>query len=152
MSSSVVRSFLTVTFIFVAALAVSGCHEGVERRPPGYIRLGPIKDFLTPETFLKVDRILVRHDDGGFSAMSTLCTHDLSPLQPKMKDGQRIWVSEYSASTYADDGTVLTLPAKAPLPYFRLEFASAKYGGPVDTLYVYVGDDRPKDWRLAIPK
>lgn len=136
--------------IFVSLLLVS-CRSSVLRRPYGDLRLGKVADLLAPDTFIEDDRLLVRHDAGGFSVMSTMCTYDLSPLTVKTTPQGKIWASAYSTSTYSYEGKVLTGPAKGDLPYYELRFDAMLYGGPVDTLYASVGTEKPPEWRLSIP-
>ena len=95
--------------------------------------------------------MVVRHDEHGFSAMSTDCTHDLSPLTRKVTPGGEVWVSSYTASSYDSKGHVLSGPAKANLPYFKLKLDSGTYGGPLNTLYAEVGEERSEEWRLEVP-
>ena len=82
--------------------------------------------------------------------MSTMCTHDLTYLKRAQLDGKEFYTSTYTDSKYTLDGTVISGPSVAPLPYFELKIDSSIYGGPRDTLYAYVGKEVPKDWRLEI--
>lgn len=140
-------------FLLLIALIVSilGCHEEPRTRPYGYIKIGKISELMQPESRLWDLRLIVRYDQGGFSAMSTECTYDLAPLKTKMKDGREILYSDFSDSTYDLSGKVLTGPSKFALPYYRLEFGQGAYEGPYDTLYVAVGEEKDPSWRLAIP-
>ncbi len=133
-------------------LPLYGCEPSHRERPYGYLRLGLIKDLLNKETYVKEAEILVRHDASGFSAMSTLCTKDLSPLEHKWADERNVWASKYTQSTYEWDGKVRTGPATRNLPYFSIKLESSKYGGPLDMLYVTIGDEKPSEWRLAVPQ
>ncbi len=143
---ALVLVFMLLTF------AICGCEPTVRERPYGYIRLGPIQDFLAEETYRPDMRLLIRRDVGGFSAMSTECTKDLTTLEiQQLPAGEKIWVSRYSASTYAYDGKLRSGPAQHDLPYFELRFEPGKYGGPVDTLYAVIGPEKGKDWRLKVP-
>lgn len=114
------------------------------------MRLGEVSGFLVNEKYLPDLRVLVRKDARGLYAMSTECTHDLSALRLVERDGRRVFVSDYSTSTYDWNGKVLSGPAKGDLPYYYLRVDSGVYGGPKDTLYVDVGDERPATWRLWI--
>jgi hypothetical protein len=139
-------------FAVLLALTFTGCEPSHRERPFGYLRLGPVGNFLKEETFLESDRLLVRHDAGGFSIMSTECTKDLSPLHLEQSpSGERIWKSKYTASSYSYDGKVLTGPAIKDLPYYDLRIDAKVYGGPKDTLYVEIGKERSKEWRLKVP-
>ena len=131
------------------ALMLLSCWPEGRTRPYGDVHLGKIADLAVPETRLPLHNLIVRFDSAGFSAMSTMCTYDLTPLKFELRDGREILVSEYSTSTYDLQGHVLTGPAKLPLPYYQLTFASSVYGGPVDSLYAKIGYEVPEGWRLA---
>jgi nitrite reductase/ring-hydroxylating ferredoxin subunit len=133
------------------ALVVCACQTSVRKRPPGWFKLGKVVDFSEAETYLADKRLLLRKDARGFSVMSTECTHDLSALLPKKTNAGVVFFSEYSDSQYAEDGKVLHGPAVQDLPYFELRIDESVYGGPKDALYVQVGTEVPKDWRLAVP-
>jgi hypothetical protein len=137
-----------VGLIFIAFL---GCQSGEMRRPPGYFRLGLVVDLArSPETHFSDYKILLRRDGQGFSAMSTACTYDLTPLMRVGQPGDEHWRSSYTESEYGADGQVLHGPAKAPLPFYFLRIAPGEYGGKPDTLFVEVGVTRPKEWRLPL--
>lgn len=138
-----------VVLVAVVAFAVAGCADG-RKRPPGYLRLGHVSKLLDRATDLKDFDLILRRDDGGLSVMSTSCTYDLSRLVLRKVDGKLILVSTLSPSTYDLDGQVLSGPAKANLPYYELRFDAGVYGGPRDTLYVYVGREVSRDWRLPV--
>ncbi len=116
------------------------------------MKLGKISDLATSESYLPDLRLVVRMDDNGFSVMSTVCTHDLTPLTRIDEGGKVVWRSSYSESSYSYDGDVLHGPSKAPLPYYNLKIDSSVYGGPKDALYAEVGVERPKNWRFALGK
>lgn len=153
MASVINKSLLVVLSIVLVLIVIqlSACKWGSSKRPYGYLRLGLVDEFMKDtETYVAEDRILVRFDGQGFSAMSTQCTYDLSPLVRKMTAQGQVWASEYSTSTYSWDGKVLTGPAKEDLPYYEVRLESGKYGGPINTLYVAVGEERPKGWTLKV--
>jgi len=129
---------------------LAGCSEGRER-PPGYVRVGKARELLAPETFLYQRGLLIRRDERGFSVMSTQCTYDLSTLARKLNPAGDTLVSRYSESTYRLDGSVLTGPARAPLPYYEAALDQGAFDGPVDTLYVRIGKRVSPEWRLAVP-
>lgn len=139
--------------VFIVPLLL-GCNlAGGRSRPQGFMRLGPIADLASrSETFLPEVRILVRHDKGGFSAMSTECTYDLAALSPTRRDGKVVWTSPFSTSSYDEFGHVLSGPARKALPYFKLrvEAGSVGQGTPAqaDTLFVEIGTEMPETWRL----
>jgi Rieske Fe-S protein len=126
-----------------------GCDVTSKKRPYGYVKLGLASEVATrPETFFSDQRVIIRHDESGFSAMSTACTYDLSALTRVSDQGTRQWASSYSSSLYDDQGRVLKGPARTNLPYYRVELAAGTYGGVPDTLFVQVGVDVDPTWRL----
>jgi len=142
---------LLLVLFLVALTSVAGCKPSHRERPYGYLRLGLVKDLLAKETFLSEDRLMLRHDSEGFFVMSTLCAHDLTPLNPEQRDdGEKVWTTKYNASVYSEYGKVVTGPAVRPLPYFELKLDSGTYGGPQDTLYVYIGVEKDLKWRLKV--
>jgi len=144
-----------IFLIFWLFLSFSlGCKDQGRERPYGYSRLGNINDLPIGEKYLPQALIYLRRDEKGFSAMSTLCTFDLSKLHLKsIKQGQKeveIWVSKFNQSQYAKNGDVLKSPSKHSLPYYQLEIAAGGAGSAADTLYVKIGSQVSKEWRLAI--
>ena len=147
-----------VAIIAGAALLV-GCEPSVQHRPYGDMKIGLVADLQAPESYLPNLGLLVRHDSGGFSAMSTFCTRDLSHLTRKKSGDSYVWVSQYSASQYSPEGKVVAGPAILDLPYFTLfvdpAFVQEKDGKLIQgspALYVHMGDEYevgPK-WRLKI--
>jgi hypothetical protein len=79
-----------------------------------------------------------------------MCTSDLSTLELVRQDGEEFWYSRFSQSRYSLDGRVLSGPAKADLPFYELVLDAALFGGPVDTLYARIGNEKPRDWRLQL--
>lgn len=140
--------------IFIAGFTFalySGCDSlGQRKRPYGYVRLGKLADFQQEQQFLPDLRLLVRKDAAGYSAMSTLCTFDLSSLKQVASDSGYVWKSESTSSTYSAEGKVLTGPAQHDLPYYRMVLDQWDIKSPKNTLYVYIGDEQPASWRLKI--
>ena len=144
MDNSLVRIFLLITLLFF-----SSCDFTSRKRAVGYFRLGLAQFLKAQETYFPASKILLRHDQNGFSAMSTECTYDLSPLIKKQENGQEVWVSSETESTYDGRGNVLHGPSKSRLPFYKLKLDSAVYGGPADTLYVHVGNEVDPNFRLV---
>ena len=118
----------------------------------GFLRLGTVSELAqSSETFFSDLKVLLRRDEAGFYAMSTMCTYDLSPLIYSQRDGKLLWRSQRTDSAYDADGRVAHGPAQYPLPFYKLDVAPGTVGGPADTLFVQVGVERPADWRLALP-
>jgi len=143
------RWVVSLSLIFTVFFLVS-CRSAGRQRPFGVFRLGKVAEHQGPQTFFPEFGLLLRRDEGGFYLMSTYCTYDLSPLTFKPGPGGGIFASSTTTSTYDFDGHVLSGPAKADLPYYELRLDSSVYGGPKDALYAYVGQVRPKNWRLKI--
>jgi hypothetical protein len=56
----------------VLLLLLNSCDWHSRKRSPGYVRLGPISEYMEQETFNEKHNILVRHDQFGWWAMSTI--------------------------------------------------------------------------------
>lgn len=132
-------------------LAGSACLWGPKRRPAGFLNLGLVAQLSQrEETFFSDLKILLRRDAGGFYAMSTVCTYDLSPLIYSERDGKLLWRSQFTESAYNPDGSVAHGPTKYSLPFYKLEVAPGTIGGLPDTLFVEVGVERPALWRFPV--
>lgn len=141
-----------VASVVLALSVLCGCDVGTKHRPPGLFKLGRASELQkAPLTVFSEIKIAVRHDAGGFSAMSTACTYDLSPLVRVGAGESEHWRSMYTTSEYALDGTVRRGPARSNLPYYEVRLAAGEYGGTPDTLFVVVGVERPPEWRLLVP-
>lgn len=130
---------------------LTACQPSKRERPYGHVRLGLVKELLASETYLPALHLLVRHDPAGFSVMSTECTLDLSALEVRTApNGEKIWASPFSASTYSYDGKVLSGPATHDLPYYEAHIDAGAYNGPADTLYAIIGPEKARQWRLKV--
>lgn len=138
---------LTLGTFALIALSLFSCKQAVLHRPYGDIKVGPVSAFPLGEHFHNELRLYIRHDEKGISAMSTLCPYDLTPLRLVGDE----WVSDYSESRYAKDGSLKHGPSIAALPYYKIYLDSGQIGGPKDTLYVAIGEERPSAWYLTIP-
>jgi hypothetical protein len=125
--------------------------ETRRKRPYGFVSLGKIEELRRPNSFFSDKGLLLRHDQNGFSVMSLLCTHDLSPLELKQNAESSILASKLTSSTYALDGKVLSGPSNQDLPYFELVVAQSAPGKPVDSLFARIGYEKSKEWRLNPP-
>ena len=132
-------------------LFLSSCHSSRER-PFGVARLGKIGLFLSDETYVEDKDLLVRKDSYGFSVMSTRCTFDQSKLVRTVPGEKAVFYSSENGSRYDYRGRVLSGPATKNLPYYKLYIGAGAHGGPIDTLYATVGESKPDNWRLVIPK
>lgn len=143
------RYFLWL-FIGATLLTLTACPESRER-PFGVVRLGFLDEFLVPERLLEDFDLLIRYDQQGLSAMSTLCTYDSSQLVMSREGQAAEFYSTYTSSRYAYDGQVISGPARSALPYYELFIDQGRPRGPQDTLYARIGIHVSKDWRLKIP-
>lgn len=134
----------------VIVLALTACSD--RKRPYGYIRIGPARDHLAAQEFLNSDRLILSRDAGGWKAMSTLSTDDLSPLRILDEPSGPVLVSDFTESKYDLDGNVMHGPATVPLPFYRLELDPSVYESTArDTLFVAIGEEVPRGWRLKVP-
>ena len=145
------KSCMVLVTLVLFSVALFACDPAVRKRPYGDIKLGMVKDLLAEETYLEQFGMLLRRDAQGFYVMSTYCTKDLSHLKPAKRGDKDVLACPIDESTFSSEGKVISGPAVANLPYYELEFASSMYGGPVDALYVKVGYEVSRDWRLALP-
>lgn len=143
-----IYSFL-IFGIFVA-LNITACEPKVRERPYGDMRLIKVAEMTGDERYFSELGFLLRRDSGGFYVMSTVCTHDLTTLKRRSSPQGDIFVSSDSTSSYDINGKVLTGPAIGDLPYYSLKLESGVYGGPIDTLFVEVGEKVPSNWRFKV--
>lgn len=145
--------------IVVGVVFLTSCEPSVLHRPYGDMKVGLLADLQAPETYLPQLGLLVRHDSGGLSAMSTFCTRDLSHLTRKKSGDSYVWVSQFSASQYTPEGKVIVGPAIKDLPYFSLfidpDFVQEKDGKLIrgsPAVFVRMGKGREvgPTWRLKI--
>lgn len=142
------RGFLTGAFSTLFVFTLFGCEPNVRRRPYGYLRAGFVKDFLNvPETIDEEKWIIVRVDEKGLSAMSTLCTKELNQVT---FDPDGNLTCDLCESRYKRDGTLISGSAKEGLPYYEMEVSSLTYKNREATLYVILGKEVNKEWRLPI--
>jgi hypothetical protein len=140
-------------FLLVVVLSAASCREKELHRPSGVIRVAPLSDILAqPSSYFEDLRLLVRVDEKGVSVMSTLCSYDLTPLHIVEQSGKRVFVSDYSSSTYTEFGERLTGPTIHGLHYHKALVEAGVYGGVPDTLFVSLGSESEvsPDWRLSV--
>lgn len=142
------RRAIAVLAVFTIATA---CTPSERTRPYGYLRVAPLSAIESPYSFFLEQGLLIRRDARGLSAMSTFCTYDLSKLVLKRGQEGLRFESQLTTSQYAFDGSVLRGPAKRDLPYFKVVLDAAVYGGPKNTVYVFIGREVPPSWRLTLP-
>jgi hypothetical protein len=152
----VIRKFFFIKILVLLPLLIeiSGCSDSGQKRPFGVLRLGKIEDFNQAQTFFEVERILLRLDERGWSAMSTLSPLDLSPLIIVKKGTSLLFQSEDQNLEFDSLGVLIKGEPKALyLPFYLLDRGVSGdngVGGPVDSLYVRVGKEVSSNWRLPI--
>jgi Rieske Fe-S protein len=147
---SLQRFFLVVLSFLALSVTLIGCDLHNRKRPYGYIRVGPLKNFLKKETLSEEYNLFIRRDERGLYAMSTMCTYDLAPLSLKRAGSKLIFYSHSNESTYDSEGRVLSGPSHHNLPYYKLRIDAKLRGGPVDTLYAIIADEVPPSWRAPL--
>lgn len=128
-------------------VGVFGCEV---KRPPGFLTIGKVAEVASRSHFLQEKNFYLIRDDQGIAVMSTLCSHDRLPLKLVKDNGREIFVSDYNPSRYDLSGRVISGPAKHDLLFYALRIDSGVYGGPKDTLYVKIGSEVPREWRLRL--
>ncbi len=137
---------LLVLSIFLASLFFGGCEPSERKRPIGLIRLGKVEEFLNePETHLPNFWLKVMRDEGGLYVMSTLCSHELEPLLFYPDDTMKC---PRCQTKYDPHGNKTDGPAP-DLPYYKLGVGPGDTDV-ADTLYVTIGEEVSRDWRLKI--
>jgi hypothetical protein len=138
--------------LLATSLVLAGCRPDHRKRPYGFLNLGPLSQLVrAPETINNEQRVLVRFDGKGFSAMSLDCTFDLTRVEKVEKNGRTILLAKENGSEYDERGHVLKGPARANLPYYELAFGGVGANLTPTNLYVHIGYEKPEDWRLYIP-
>jgi hypothetical protein len=133
--------------LFISCLCALGCEA---KRPPGFLSIGKVSEVATQTRFLREMNFYLTRDQRGLSIMSTLCRYDRLPLRLINENGKEIFVSDYNPSRYDISGHVIAGPAKHDLFFYSLSIDSGVYGGPKDTLYVQIGEEVGRDWRLKV--
>ncbi len=140
------RRFIYASSVLAAGFLL-GCEQKNQKRPYGYIRLGSISEMVNGKA-LSDKWLFVRRDAEGIFVLSTLCAHDLEPLT---LSSNQTFVCPLCSSEYSVDGEIKKGPTEFPLPYYELKLDQGEIGGPRDTLYAYVGVEKPRDYRLQLP-
>ena len=141
------NSCISLVFLFFLALFAIGCEA---KRPPGFLTIGKVSEVAGQTHFLPEMNFYLIRDQHGVAIMSTLCRYDRLPLKLINENGRDIFVSDYNSSRYDISGRVIAGPAKQDLFFYSLRIDSGVYGGPKDTLYVQIGTEVGRDWRLKV--
>lgn len=139
-----------VGLIVLFSGSMLGCNRSYQERPYGFLRLGSIYDFISQDsTYLEDKYLVIRQDDRGLFAMSTLCSHDLNQTV-QISTGTAAWECPLCHSKFSNSGQVLSGPAVHPLPYYALLVDSNNIDDPKNELYVKIGVKVSPDWRLKV--
>lgn len=125
-----------------AAALCSGCQRAPKAPPPPHrIRLGELIKFNATETVLFVERLLIKRDNRGLSAMSLVCTHQSCMVRNDETTGGK-FICPCHGSQFNTDGQVEAGPANRDLPWYELELDSER------TLWAWIGKEVSSEWRL----
>jgi hypothetical protein len=139
---SIVRNL----FVMLIAVGLVACQPSERKRPIGLMRLGHVEDFLSePVTQLPKFWLKIFRDERGLYAMSTLCSRELEPLLFYPDESMKCprCETKFDPFGHASEG-----PAHE-LPYYKLGVGTGD-SDTNDTLYVNIGEEVSKDWRLKI--
>ncbi|MCB0338445.1 MAG: Rieske 2Fe-2S domain-containing protein [Bdellovibrionales bacterium] len=136
--------------LIVFSWVLGGCQPSTRERPPGYLRIGEVREFAKADSFRPDFRLYFRRDRMGLSVMSTECTHDLNSLSLADSGEDRYLVCNLCGSEFNLNGDVRKGPAVTGLPFYEIRRDALLIGGPPNTLYVKIGTKVAKDWRLPI--
>lgn len=137
--------------VIVLVVSLAGCDTS-RKRAVGYFTLGDARKLAEEgDHHFEQERILLRYNDEGFSAMSTECPYDGAVLVRAHEGGAVVWRSPLSGSTYDEYGKVIRGPSTHNLPFYDVRVDRNSYNGTIPTLFVHVGVERPETWRLKLP-
>jgi nitrite reductase/ring-hydroxylating ferredoxin subunit len=123
------RSFLSLAALGSFFAAIGTAAAGIFRLPspsvlPGPVRrfkLGPPEQFAAgSETSFSEQNLVLFHDDQGFYAITTTCTH-LGCTVARSKDG---FACPCHGSRFDQRGKVIGGPAPRPLPWLEVSRAA----------------------------
>jgi Rieske Fe-S protein len=127
--------------MFFSGILVSSCDTSrLKHRKERKFKLGNKSSFRDPQTILPVERILVHHDQGGFAAMSLVCTHQMCLVRPAESSN---FICPCHGSKFNQNGQVLTGPANRDLEWYKIELRNA------NELWVDVDNKVDSKWRLV---
>ena len=146
---SAIAARINLLFLCLLLATVIGGCETSRKRAVGYFHLGNASELAAEgEHFFEDLRILLRHDKGGFSAMSTECPYDGAILAHVRQGDSWVWRSPTSGNVYDEHGKVVRGTSTYSLPFYELRLDRDSYNGKIPTLYVHVGVEREESWRL----
>ena len=142
------RSFLLqlLTFCGASSTLLSSCQAPADAPAPiRRVRLGLLRDFTAPQRILFLERVLVRRDQQGLSALSLTCTHQSCMVQMP-ESIQDEYLCPCHGSRFDQSGKVLKGPAERDLPWLTLDLDSQQQ------VWATFGKPVTMDWRLAVPE
>lgn len=110
--------------------------------PPRRVSLGSLSRFSSAATSLPLERLLIRRDRGGLSAMSLVCTHQTCLVNAATETPQQELLCPCHGSRFTSGGKVIAGPARRDLPYYELSLDSDQ------NLWVLLGKEVSSEWRL----
>ena len=136
------RIFIKELAALTASSLLVSCQKGQDGATPlRRIKLGEMSRFGAPETVLFVERLLIRRDHIGLSAMSLVCTHQ-SCMVHADRNSSGSFLCPCHGSRFSSSGKVETGPANRDLPWIELEV------DPQKNLWALFGKQVSPDWRL----
>ena len=99
----------------------SGCERRYQRAGANHV-LGEVQYLLFPKKHIRERALLLFRDDGGWSVLSTQCTHEGCDLTYQ----DQVLLCSCCESVFRHDGMVLRGPAKDPLPFYSISYRDNK--------------------------
>lgn len=119
------RVFLQLASSTAAAVALGclggcGSDEG-ESEPSGDQNVGNVASYPVGTLTFVGSKLVLGRDDGGFYAMTAICTHEQTNMQTDgVAGGTRVHCNNHG-STFDANGNVVSGPAGAPLVHYALD-------------------------------
>lgn len=127
-------------FVYAACAAcVVGCTKPQQQPTHLRISLGSLEQFSGPEVVRELERVFVRRDAQGWSALSLKCTHQGCLVLPESASGLRC---PCHGALFSWAGEVLTGPPPRALPFLRLSIDAGE-------LFLHPSEEVSRDWRLS---
>jgi nitrite reductase/ring-hydroxylating ferredoxin subunit len=109
---------ISSSLIVLSLPLLTSCKDGYTR-PASEFNLGLVQDLLYNQQLVREKDILVYRDDGGWSALSTQCSHEGCALSYQ----EERFLCTCCGSAFDHAGKVIKGPARNPLPYFEVRYA-----------------------------
>ena len=106
------------------------------------ISLGPIEKLSEGDTAFSMERVLLRKQGRGLSAMSLVCPHQHC-LVNRTHQG---FVCPCHGSRFEAQGKVTQGPSLENLPWYRVSLS------PTGEVFVHLSEPVSADWRFEIPR